>query len=568
MDGLRVILGPILSMPVLFSLLTGLVTAVVACVFTRFSTGSRFRQEVRKTEPKAISILPYWIPWFGHTLFFAPGSHAFINQCRQVYKHAAFAIVLRGKKYSVITAPSLVQQLEGTDALEVNIDTRPYKLRHFFGDRSSSSRLNETLACYNHDSVVLMGSDGISRTRKHAEKIARAVERAAYNLISFNASWIDQSGWERMSKTVVPAGSGTMAEVSFFPLIESFVGEISTTSLLGRNFLENNPSFLEDVLLWNSKGTSFMNQMPLFLPQMSAAAAARERMLRSLKRFRGILSAYSAGDDPGSDWGDLNDVSPFMSERIEQWNAENKSSPVHPDVSADAALLWAFNKPNTFVAWLLYRVYSDSAMLAEVRKEIEPFVRVEYVKSGLPISESPRVTIDSEGLMKESSLLRGVMNETLRLHTNAITHGVVTKNLVLTESQDDATNLGKDKPESYIFRKGELVCIPLGANHIGQDLGHGPGTFNPAGFNSLANLKVPSDSASDASQASHVFGVRGVTCPGRGLAEQEIMVVAAVILSMWEVKGTWTWPGQQPGLCSTLPIDDVRVRISRRKAAM
>jgi hypothetical protein len=552
-------------MPAVFSILTGIFTVVAACILSRVSTGLRFKQAPSEGLPKVIGILPYWLPWVGHTLSYAIGGDKYLARCSKKNKQAAFAIILKGKKYTIIMAPSLATQVDDAGGLDMSRDAQRYKLRSFFGDRSTGSNLGNTLTCHTNDGKIVMGNNGILRTKAYLEKMVRGLERTAYNLISFNEAWIDQSSWEKTSKTIVHEGRSPVAKASFFPLIESYIGEISVTCLLGKDFLDNNPHFLDDLRLWNSKGTSFMNQTPLFLPHMSAAAAARERLLRALNRFRNKFSAYAAGEDPGSDWNDLSDVSPFISER---WNAQSRHSSTQPDVSVDAALLWAFNKPNTLISWLLYRVYSDAALLEELRKEIEPFVQVEHIQSDLPIAEPPRVKINAEGLVEKSVLLREVMNETIRLNSSTVTTGIATKLLVLTESQDDATNLGKEKPDSYVLHQGELVCVPHRAQQMCQGFGDGPGTFNPAGFNSIANLKVPSAKVPGTSGASYAFGVQGVTCPGRELAEQEIMIIAAVILSMWEVDGTWKWPGQRSGLCSTLPMEDVRVRISRRKSAL
>lgn len=468
--------------------------------------------------------------------------------------------MLNGQKYTIMTAPSLVGQLEAADGLELSSEIRKYKLRHFFGSSISGSNWEEVLALYNHDRTTLISRNELSSSQKHIDTMSRALERTVYDLISFNESWIDQSSWERRSKTIVQAGSATAAAVSFFPLIESYVGEISITALLGRNFLENNPGFLDDLYLWNWKGTSFMKRIPLFLPQMSGPAAARDRVLRSLRRFRDILTPSIPFNNPGSDWGDLTDVSPIINERINRRKDGSTHPTVNRDALVDVALVWTFNKPNTLTAWLLYRVYSDSALLAAVRKEIKPFVDVEYLKSELPIDEPPRVKIDSEGLVRKARLLREVMNETIRLHTTTITYGVATKDITLTESHDDAASLGKDKPDAYLLRKGELVCVPSQATE------KGPGIFNPAGFHSLANLKGPSTLTLHTPHMNHAFGVGRVSCPGKELAEREILVIAAVILSMWEVDCKSQWPGQQPGLCSSLPLEDIRVTVSRREA--
>lgn len=566
MDGIRVILGPIVTPPLQFSILTGLLTIIFVCVFTRITTGSNARRSTAG-EARAVSTLPYWVPWLGHGLSFARGGQGFLSQLSKSTKDGIFGIILRGKKYAVITAPSIIHQLEESDTMNSNTETRQYKLRHFFGARSNSSKSLEALACQNNDKLLLMGYDGESRIHKHIERMTRALEQTAYNLISFNDSWVDQSSWERTSKTILKHGSESIAEVSFFPLIERFVAELATNTLMGRNFLENNPDFVEDLGVWNSKGTSFMNQMPAFLPQMSAACAARERVLRCLKKFKQELSTYLKGHETGTDWGDLSDVSSYMKDRLKRRKCEKSPalSP-HLDVYTDAAWLWAWNKPNLLISWLLYRVYTDTALVEAIRKDIEPFVRVEQLNSELPIPEPPRVIIDTNGLVKKSTLLRSAMEETLRLDTNTVTYGVMMKDVVVTESQADAASLGKETPHSYILRKGDLVCMPHRTQWTRSGPGDGPGVFNPAGFSSIANLKIPGASMVEENRID-AFGVGSLECPGKGLAEQETMTTAATILAMWNVEpvdGSWIWPGQKPALCSMLPIKDVRVKMSRR----
>ena len=101
-----------------------------------------------------------------------------------------------------------------------------------------------------------------------------------------------------------------------------------------------------------------------------------------------------AGREPGIRWGDLSDVSSCIVERLNWWRHQKQLSLTkRSDVSTDLALLWALNKPNTLIAWLLYRVYSDAALLAAVRKDIEPFVQIEQPKSELSIPEPPKVTV-------------------------------------------------------------------------------------------------------------------------------------------------------------------------------
>ena len=512
--------------------------------------------------PKSVTIVPYWIPWLGHTLSFANGGQTFLAQCSKSTKEGIFAIILRGKNYTVITAPGIIQQLQNSHSVKPSTEAMMYRLCHFFGASSIGPGLQDTLAFQKNDKLLHMGSPSLSLAWEYINKLTRTLEQVVANLISFNESWIDQSSWERASRTIIQSDFDSVAEVSFFPLIESFVGEVATMVLMGKNFMENNPDIMEDLRTWDSKGTSFMNQVPWFLPQMSAAAVARQRVLRSLRRFKEVRSEYTAGKDLGSEWTDLSDVSPFIAARLGRPKRGKQSlSEKDPEISVDAVSLWAFNKPNLLIAWLLYRVYSDISLLKRIREDIDQFVQVEQPKSELPIPEPLRVTVDAEALVSRSTLLRAVLNETLRLHTNTITYGVMTENLVVAEPQ----GASKSMADSYILRKDDFICLPHRAQNIGLAIMDGPGNFNPDGFSSIANLKR---AGAVNATSLNVFGIGGLACPGRGLAEQEIMITCAVILSMWDIDptgGAWIWPGQKPGLCCMLPVKDVRVNISRRK---
>lgn len=555
-----------MSIPVLFSVLTGFCTFIFICIFTRISTALDVSKTSSIGDHSHVSIVPYWIPWLGHTLSFARGGQQFLSQCSKTTRAGVFAILLRGKHYTVVTAPSVIRLLQESHSVESSTEVRMCRLRHFFGASGNVARLQHALARQNHDRTLFMGSHGAAKTREYITSLGQAVEKTVYNLISFNESWIDQSSWERSSETIIQVDINSFAKTSFFALIESFVGGLITTTLMGRNFMENNPDITEDFRKWDSKGASFMNQVPTAWSQMSAAAAARSQVLRSLRSFRRAVSAQNAGEDPGSEWADLSDVSPFMMER---WNTgKRRSSEVNASISTDAALLWAFNKSTTLTAWLLYRVYSDASLLEKVRREIDHYVRVEQPKSDLPILEPPRVTIDTEGLAKKSVLLRAVMNETLRLHANTITYVAMKEDLVVTESQEDANRFGKATPDSYVLRKDDLICVLYRAQHVDTATGGiSFGTFEQDGSTSMTNLKISGVKAVDATSVD-VFGFGQLSCPGKGLAEPEMMITCAAILSMWNVdpsRGAWSWPGQKPGLCSMQPVKDVRVSMSRRK---
>lgn len=56
---------------------------VLLCVATRIRTGLQSRrQQAPKSGPKAIAVLPYWIPYLGHVISFALDFPGFLVKSR------------------------------------------------------------------------------------------------------------------------------------------------------------------------------------------------------------------------------------------------------------------------------------------------------------------------------------------------------------------------------------------------------------------------------------------------------------------------------------------------------
>ena len=110
-------------------------------------------------------------------------------------------------------------------------------LNKFFGDRSAGGNI---------DPEVLFGDigkqlHGLMREPFLSNAIAvtvRALEKRTPNLVSFAGSWVDQTMWERAAHAQVVPSSVPTVEVSLFPLIRNFVGDLAGEVLMGRDFME------------------------------------------------------------------------------------------------------------------------------------------------------------------------------------------------------------------------------------------------------------------------------------------------------------------------------------------
>jgi hypothetical protein len=112
-----------------------------------------------------------------------------------------------------------------------------YVLNQFLGDRG---------ACRKIDPEVLFGNiskqlHGLMREPFLSNAIAvtvRALEKRTPNLVLFAGSWVDQTMWERAAHAEVVPSSVPTVEVSLFPLIRNFVGDLACEVLMGRDFME------------------------------------------------------------------------------------------------------------------------------------------------------------------------------------------------------------------------------------------------------------------------------------------------------------------------------------------
>ncbi|KAI9374565.1 cytochrome P450 [Aspergillus egyptiacus] len=540
-------------------------------VLTRIFSGLQSRAvKTTTSQPRQPRIVPYWIPWIGHSLLFARNYMDFLQEARQSMKEPVFRIMLGGAKHNVVMSPTMVRSVltfRGvTSASLIN-----HVSKKIFGDRGAFGKLNPA----DHDVFVhnipnqFMHEPSLSQTSAAA---ARFIERETPNLVTSSHAVIDQMPWERPADVTVIDGKGQAAcEVDFFALIRYFVGSVTTTSLFGSGILDAFPMLLADIWSIDDQFTTLAMGPPRWLtPGISKAYASRDRLLDILTVFHHALLIWDEGKELGMEFRDLRDLED-VSEPIKERVRMAKDLGLSPKESAPAhlSLLWAMNgnSPN-IVFYHLLRLYANPTLLEDIRNEIAPFVKVSRPsreETGFPILEPPSLSIDLDRLCDSCELLKATLYETLRLDSAGISFRQLTSALTLKETKEEATSAGQSGPRSYSLEKDELIVLPHGV------LQNDPEKFpNPDQFDPLRFIQTDPTTGKKCAKLDTItpFGGGVPACKGRAFAEKKILALSAAIVSLWQVepaKGKdFDIPEHKISSAAFLPKNDIRVRITSR----
>lgn len=149
--------------------------------------------------------------------------------------------------------------------------------------------------------------------------------------------------------------------------------------------------------------------------------------------------------------------------------------------------------------WFVAHIVYDSALLDIIRKEITPAIR--------------NGKVDIQYLIEQCPVFDAAFNETLRLTTGANSARTV----------DAATNIG----HQTLYPSAKLL-IPYRQLHYDEEFfGPNVNTFNPLRFLDNKDLHK--------SPYFKPFGGGLTYCSGRFLARREVMGLAAVILTQYEL---------------------------------
>lgn len=195
--------------------------------------------------------------------------------------------------------------------------------------------------------------------------------------------------------------------------------------------------------------------------------------------------------------------------------------------------------------WVLFHIFSDDRVLADVRGEVQAMVKVR--------AEDGVNCIDLATIRTSCPILLSTFQETLRFRAVNTGSRVVLEDVLLNDH--------------ILLKKGSMLMVPANVQHTdtaewGDDANH----FDHMRFVNKPGQKKPNR------VAFRAFGGGHELCPGRHFASTEIMALAALLVLRFDVVptsngGKWVEPAFKSSpvqLGFPIPDEDIDVELRPR----
>ena len=202
--------------------------------------------------------------------------------------------------------------------------------------------------------------------------------------------------------------------------------------------------------------------------------------------------------------------------------------------------------PTTF--WMLCHIYSDPALLEDLRTELSSVMLLTALKNGTPSRR-----IDLTKTKNNCPLLVSIYQEVLRTRSFGATVRIVAEDTVLSER--------------YLLKKDAIVQIPSTVLHSDPSVwGANVNYFD--GYRFVAGKQKQKHHPA----AFRAFGGGTTLCPGRHFATTEILAIVAMFVMRYDLapvaEGGWRLPKHLTGnlVTSVLPpVEDIKVHVRLRE---
>lgn len=188
--------------------------------------------------------------------------------------------------------------------------------------------------------------------------------------------------------------------------------------------------------------------------------------------------------------------------------------------------------------WVMYHIFSDEQVLADVRRELEALVRED---------NEGALSIDLASIRTSCPILLSTFQETLRYRSVLAGPRAVLEDVVL----DDR----------FLLKKGSILLIPSAVQHRNRTAwGNDAGTFKYTRFMQRRGKQSRA--------AYRPFGGGQTLCPGRHFASTEIMMFSAICVLRFDIvptEGKWVEPTtEQSPSGASFPIPDEDIMLEFR----
>lgn len=204
------------------------------------------------------------------------------------------------------------------------------------------------------------------------------------------------------------------------------------------------------------------------------------------------------------------------------------------------------------VFWTVCHVYSDQALLADLRRGIEDVCAPSDLDN---TAHGPTiVTVDLAHIVQVFPLLESLVKEVLRVQSTTASARYLLQDTVV----DDGNG------RTYLLKKHSMLAMPAVPLHESQAVwGEDANSFEPSRFLKQQGRKIPAS-------ANRTFGGGNALCPGRHLAVREIVSILAIIILKYDIEprdGHWKMPEAMNHIATSIrtPAKDLPVSIQPRK---
>jgi len=195
--------------------------------------------------------------------------------------------------------------------------------------------------------------------------------------------------------------------------------------------------------------------------------------------------------------------------------------------------------------WTLYHIFSDSAVLDEVRQQVMPLLTTEE-RDG---SSFHTIAV---GAIRDVPLLNSVLHESLRHYASGTGSRIVLEDTML----DDR----------YLLKKSCFIFMPNHSYHFN------PGAWGSSVMDFDAGRFLKKNKPCNHAGAFRGFGGGANLCPGRFFAMNEILSLCAMMALRFDIRPAssekWIHPGEDNTNMSFIvhpPKRKVPVRVEARK---
>ena len=465
---------------------------VITIAITRLLSSKQADQSPNGAKP--VPSVPYTLPIIGHLPSMIYDAQSFTRRLRALYHPSgAYSLNFGGTVHNILFSPPLATALvnvKSENASELELFRGIMGKVFGFPLASEGHKYDEAIDGLNALYKNFMSEPGLG------DMTTRTAQLVKENLASFvtgSKSLVDQMVWERNADVEIQtnAKGEKVVEANFLDLVRDWSATCANPSIIGSDFGHNYPEYIRDLWTLDEGFLLLATGLPRWfpIPALTRAHIARKSVTDKLLAFETAMDKYVAGEDPGPDWRDLDDVGPVVRGRIDLYRQKDMS--MQARAATELALLWAANaNSNPLVFWMLERIYADKALLALLREEVAPYVRAVQPRQEFVVPDAPRLEkLDIDGLCANCPLLKSCYIECLRLDAAPWSLKVAKKDFVLSPRDKEV--------QGIVLRKGEYV-------HVAHDLHNtDPNAFeNPEVFKADRHVKYDENGKGSAEMGS------------------------------------------------------------------